>query len=188
MRKDKDKKIISAAVEKAVRTDQPQVVELLLKNGIRLKDDEGLFLTFEYKRRSLLTPLKAGGNNTAEVTPSPRIVLEDSMEVINAAFHDTTSDLNPDGDPFWVEVEVIYHPGMVYHCVMTQVIQIARATFGQEPTVTGIDVIAGDLQWLAQMNDPVVIPDEERFCICVYCTSAVLNFWCPRLPKDNPCY
>ncbi|RLL92899.1 hypothetical protein CFD26_100238 [Aspergillus turcosus] len=80
-------------VEKAVRTDQPQVVELLLKNGIRLKDDEGLFLTFEYKRRSLLTPLKAGGNNTAEVTPSPRIVLEDSMEGLAT----TTDDIEGSG-------------------------------------------------------------------------------------------
>jgi hypothetical protein len=32
---------------------------------------------------------------------------------------------------------------MVYHCVMTQVIDIARAPFGQVPTVSGIDLLQG---------------------------------------------
>jgi hypothetical protein len=32
---------------------------------------------------------------------------------------------------------------------MTQVIQIARATFDQEPTVSEIDVLQGDIQWVA---------------------------------------
>jgi hypothetical protein len=49
-------------------------------------------------------------------------------------------------------------------------IQIARATFGQEPMVTEIQVIADDFQWTAEMNHPVIIQGVERFCIFIFCT------------------
>lgn len=38
------------------------------------------------------------------------------------------------------------------HCVVAQVMRIARATFGQEPMATDIQVIAEDLQWEAEIN------------------------------------
>ncbi|KAG2027924.1 hypothetical protein GB937_000372 [Aspergillus fischeri] len=60
----------------------------------------------------------------------------DDAQLINVAFHGTTSDPNLDGDLFWVEA--LYHPGINYHCFIAQVMRIARATFGQVPMVTEI--------------------------------------------------
>jgi hypothetical protein len=109
---------------------------------------------------------------TKSLCPNCGAHFPDDAQVIEAAFTDTdtdhTSNLNLDDESVWVEV--IYHPGMVYRCVMTQVIQIARAAFGQVPTVPGIDVLQGDIQWRANWNHPVIIPNEGTLTIAVYCT------------------
>lgn len=89
----------------------------------------------------------------------------DDAELIDVAFHDP----NLVRDPYWVKVT--YHPRMTYLCVVAQIMRIARATWGQEPTVTEIQVMADDLQWQAEMNDLVDMQGITDFGIYVYCTS-----------------
>ncbi|GIC89487.1 uncharacterized protein Aud_005906 [Aspergillus udagawae] len=92
----------------------------------------------------------------------------DDAQLIELALHDTTTDVHLDHDPFWVEA--FSHPGMSYQCVVAHIMQIARATFGQEPVVTEVQVIADGFQWTAEMNHPVIIQGVERFCIFIFCT------------------
>lgn len=93
----------------------------------------------------------------------------DNPEIISVAFHDDTSDPNLAHDPYWVEVT--YHPGMTYFCVLAQVTLYARGTFGQVPIVTTVEVMADDEQWEEDdINNTVDIQGVERFAIVVYCT------------------
>ncbi|GFG22457.1 hypothetical protein IFM61606_02317 [Aspergillus udagawae] len=71
----------------------------------------------------------------------------DDAQLIEVALHDTTTDVHLDHHPLWVEA--FFHPGMSYQSVVAHIMQIARATFGQAPVVTGIQVIADDFQWTA---------------------------------------
>jgi hypothetical protein len=92
--------------------------------------------------------------------------LPDNGQLIEVGFNDTTTNLNLDGDPFWVEA--FHHTGMTYHCVLAQATQIARATFGQVPVVTDIQVLADDDQWTPAMNDLVIIQGVEQFAVYFY--------------------
>jgi hypothetical protein len=92
--------------------------------------------------------------------------LPDNGQLIEVGFNDTTTNLNLDGDPFWVEA--FHHTGMTYHCVLAQATQIARATFSQVPVVTDIQVLADDDQWTPAMNDLVIIQGVEQFAVYFY--------------------
>jgi hypothetical protein len=86
------------------------------------------------------------------------------------AFRGTTTatDANLDREPLWLEA--FYHPDMTYQCAVAHIMQIARATFGQEPVVTEVEVIADDFQWIAEINHPVIIQGVEHFCVFIHCT------------------
>ncbi|KAF7183545.1 hypothetical protein CNMCM7691_003824 [Aspergillus felis] len=90
--------------------------------------------------------------------PNCNAPFDDDAQPIEVAFHDTTTNPNLSHDPFWGEA--FYHTGMTYQCVVAQAIQIARATFGQEPVATEIQVIADDFQWKAELNHPVIRNDK----------------------------
>jgi hypothetical protein len=61
---------------------------------------------------------------------------EDDEFFLRVAFYDISTDPNLARDPFWINVQ--YHQGMTYQCVIAQVTLIARTTFGQDPTVDKI--------------------------------------------------
>lgn len=97
------------------------------------------------------------------------IPFTDNPEVISVAFYDDTSDLNLAYDPYWVEVT--YHLGMTYFCVLAQVTLYTRGTFGQMPIVTTVEVLADDEQWEEDdFNNIVDIQGVESFAIIIYCT------------------
>lgn len=95
---------------------------------------------------------------------------DDDEQPIEVAFYDTSTDPTLARALYWVKVQ--YHLGMTYECVIAQVALITRATWGQEPTVTSIQVIADDEQGEAMIDDLVDNEGAEDFVVFLYCIFA----------------